>query len=170
MGERLITSRSEPVFGGVYKLAAMEDDDGHIIPKIKISENAAKITTPHFKKVYRLFDQDTGKAEADLICVHDEEIDFTQPLELFDPDATWKRKTCTPTSTGPGAAGPYLPGRRAGLSACRTSRPARPTAERQVDALWDEVKRFENPHNYYVDLSQKLWDIKQSLLTSHEMA
>ena len=95
VGERLITSRSEPVFGGVYKLSAIEDDQGHILPKIKISENPAKITTPHFKKVYRIFSRDTGKAEADLICVHDEEIDFTHPLELFDPAATWKRKVYT---------------------------------------------------------------------------
>ena len=95
VGERLITSRSEPVFGGVYKLAAIEDDQGNIIPKIKISENPAKITTPHFKKVYRIFSKDTGKAEADLVCLHDEQFDFSQPLELFDPDATWKKKTCT---------------------------------------------------------------------------
>ena len=95
VGERLITSRSEPVFGGVYKLAAIEDGQGNIIPKIKISENAAKITTPHFKKVYRIFSKDTGKAEADLICLHDEEFDFDQPLELFDPDATWKRQVFT---------------------------------------------------------------------------
>ena len=95
VGERLITSRSEPVFGGVYKLAAIEDDQGNIIPKIKISENPAKITTPHFKKVYRIFSKDTGKAEADLVCLHDEQFDFSQPLELFDPDATWKKKTFT---------------------------------------------------------------------------
>ena len=95
VGERLITSRSEPVFGGVYKLAAIEDDSGTIIPKIKISENPAKITTPHFKKVYRIFSKATGKAEADLICLHDETFDFSRPLELFDPDATWKRKVYT---------------------------------------------------------------------------
>ena len=93
VGERLITSRSEPVFGGVYKLVAVEDKAGTVIPKIKISENPAKITNPHFKKVYRLFSKDSGKAEADLICLHDETVNETQPLELFDPEATWKRKT-----------------------------------------------------------------------------
>ena len=95
VGERLITARSEPVFGGVYKLVAVEDEGGNITPKIKISENVAKITTPHFKKIYRIFSKDTGKAEADLICLHDETFDFSQPLELFDPDATWKRKVYT---------------------------------------------------------------------------
>ena len=155
VGERLITSRSEPVFGGVYKLVAIEDDQGNIIPKIKISENAAKITTPHFKKIYRIFSKATGKAEADLICLHDEEIDFEQPLELFDPDATWKRKVIFQQ----GKLVYQVPDLQASRAYC----------QRQVDSLWDEVKRFENPHNYYVDLSQKLWDIKQSLLTSHEM-
>ena len=167
VGERLITSRSEPVFGGVYKLAAIEDDGGNIIPKIKISENAAKITTPHFKKIYRIFSRDTGKAEADLICLHDEEIDFTQPLELFDPDATWKRKVYTDIEARelmvPVFQGGELVYQVPDLQASRAY------CQRQVDALWDEVKRFENPHNYYVDLSQKLWDIKQGLLNSHEM-
>ena len=168
VGERLITSRSEPVFGGVYKLSAIEDDQGHILPKIKISENPAKITTPHFKKVYRIFSRDTGKAEADLICVHDEEIDFTHPLELFDPAATWKRKVYTNVE----ARELLVPIFRGGELVYQVPelQTSRAYCQRQVDALWDEVKRFENPHNYYVDLSQKLWDIKQSLLTSHEMA
>ena len=167
VGERLITSRSEPVFGGVYKLVAIEDESGNIIPKIKISENAAKITTPHFKKIYRIFSKDTGKAEADLICLHNEEFDFTQPLELFDPDATWKRKTYTDYEARElmvpifrnGELVYQVPDLQASRSYC----------QRQVDSLWDEVKRFENPHNYYVDLSQKLWDIKQNLLNSHDM-
>ena len=167
VGERLITSRSEPVFGGVYKLAAIEDDGGTIIPKIKISENPAKITTPHFKKIYRIFSQDTGKAEADLICLHDEEIDFTQPLELFDPDATWKRKVYT----GIEARELMVPIFQSGELVYQVPdlQSSRAYCQRQVDALWDEVKRFENPHNYYVDLSQKLWDIKQGLLNSHEV-
>ena len=95
VGERLITSKSEPVFGGVYKLAAVEDKQGNIIPKIKISANPDKITNPHFKKVYRLFDKESGKAFADLITLHDEAVDESQPLELFDPDATWKRSWMT---------------------------------------------------------------------------
>ncbi len=94
VGERLITASSEPVFGGVYKLCATEEE-GVITPKIKISENVVKITNPHYKKLYRIFDNKTGKAAADLICVHDERIDETKPLELFDPDFTWKRKTVT---------------------------------------------------------------------------
>ena len=166
VGERLITSRSEPVFGGVYKLAAIEGDDGTIIPKIKISENAAKITTPHFKKIYRIFSKDTGKAEADLICLHDEEFDFTQPLEMFDPDATWKRKVYTDIE----ARELMVPIFRGGELVYQVPdlQTSRAYCQRQVDSLWDEVKRFENPHNYYVDLSQKLWDIKQALLNSHE--
>ena len=147
---------------------AIEDHEGNIIPKIKISENAAKITTPHFKKVYRIFSRDTGKAEADLICLRDEEIDFTQPLELFDPSATWKRKVYTNIEAKELLVPIFLNGKRVyEVPELQTSRAY---CQRQVDALWDEVKRFENPHNYYVDLSQKLWDIKQSLLTSHEMA
>ena len=166
VGERLITSRSEPVFGGVYKLVAVEDGDGTIVPKIKISENPAKITTPHFKKVYRIFSQATGKAEADLICLHDEEFDFSQPLELFDPDATWKRKVFT----GIQARELLVPIFKNGELVYQVPdlQASRAYCQRQVDSLWDEVKRFENPHNYYVDLSQKLWDIKQSLLISHE--
>ena len=93
VGERLITAKSEPVFGGVYKLTAVEDEQGNIIPKIKISENVGKITNPHFKKLYRFFGNDTGKAIADYLCVHDEVVDDTKDLEIFDPSATWKRKT-----------------------------------------------------------------------------
>ena len=163
VGERLITSKSEPVFGGVYKLAAIEDENGTVVPKIKISENPAKITNPHFKKVYRLFENETGKAFADLICVHDEVLDCTQPLELFDPEATWKRKTFSNFT----ARELLVPIYRGGALVYQT-----PTIEAlrawcaaQIDLLWDEVKRFENPHNYYVDLSQKLWDIKRSLLS-----
>ena len=167
VGERLITSRSEPVFGGVYKLVAIEDDNGNIIPKIKISENAAKITTPHFKKIYRIFSKATGKAEADLICLHDEEIDFEQPLELFDPDATWKRKVYTNIEAKELMVPIFQQGKL--VYQVPNLQASRAYCQRQVDSLWDEVKRFENPHNYYVDLSQKLWDIKQSLLTSHEM-
>ena len=164
VGERMITASSQPVFGGVYKLAAVEDAQGNIIPKIKVSENVDKITNPHFKKVYRIFDRETGKAEADYIAVWDEQVDASAPLELFDPQATWKRKTYTDFIIRelqvPVFRNGQLVYRRPGLKEiqdyCRT----------QVDTLWDEVKRFENPHNYYVDLSQKLWDIKQNLLRS----
>ena len=162
VGERLITSRSEPVFGGVYKLAAIEDAQGNIIPKIKLSENAAKITNPHFKKVYRLYAKEDGKAFADLITLHDEVMDFTQPLELFDPEATWKRHTLT-DYTAQELLVPIFKGGEL-VYQVPTLDEARAYCARQLELQWDEVKRFENPHNYYVDLSQKLWDLKQRML------
>ena len=162
VGERLITSKSEPVFGGVYKLAAVEDPEGRIIPKIKVSENPAKITNPHFKKVYRLFDRESGKAFADLICLHDETVDETKPLELFDPEATWKRSTVANFEARELLVPIFREGKRVYASPSITE--IRTYCAAQIDLLWDEVKRFENPHNYYVDLSQKLWDIKQELL------
>ena len=165
VGERLITSKSEPVFGGVYKLAAIEGEDGTIIPKIKISENPAKVTIPHFKKVYRLFENATGKAMADYICVHDEQPDFTQPLELFDPEATWKRKMVSDFTAVPLLVPIFQKGRLVYRSPDIAD--IRAYCARQVDNLWDEVKRFENPHNYYVDLSQKLWDVRDELLNEH---
>ena len=162
VGERMITASSQPVFGGVYKLAAVEDDRGRIIPKIKVSENVDKITTPHFKKPYRIYDRATGKAEADYITLWDETVDASVPLELFDPRATWKRKTYTDFTIRPLQVPVFQGGRlvyqRPSLQEIQTY------CMEQVETLWDEVKRFENPHNYYVDLSQKLWDIKQSLL------
>mgnify|MGYP005951577793 CR=1 FL=1 len=162
VGERMITSKSDPVFGGVYKLAAIEKEDGTIVPKIKISENVGKITNPHFKKVYRIFDKATGKAEADYITVWDEVIEEGQPLELFDPDATWKRRTYTDYIIKPLQEKIFDHGELV------YQQPTLPEIQKycreQIDTLWDEVKRFENPHNYYVDLSQKLWDIKQDLL------
>ena len=162
VGERLITSKSEPVFGGVYKLAAVEDGEGRIIPKIKISENPAKITNPHFKKVYRLVSRYSGKALADLITLHDETVDDSRPLELFDPDATWKRKTFTDFEAKELLVPIFRNGKLVYQSPTITEMRAYCAA--QIDLLWDEVKRFENPHNYYVDLSQKLWEIKQALL------
>ncbi len=162
VGERMITARSEPVFGGVYKLAAVEDEAGHVVPKIKVSENVGKITNPHFKKTYRIFDNATGKAEADYIAVYDEVVDESQPLELFDPEATWKRKTYTNFTAKPLQVQVFKGGEL--VYQQPTLQEIQTYCREQVDALWDEVKRFENPHNYYVDLSQKLWDIKQNLL------
>ena len=164
VGERLITSKSEPVFGGVYKLAAVEEADGTVVPKIKISENAAKVTLPHFKKVYRLFENATGKAMADYICVHDEQPDFTQPLELFDPEATWKRKTVSDFTVRPLLVPIFKGGQL--VYQIPTIQQSRAHCQREVDSLWDEVKRFEYPHNYYVDLSQKLWDVRAALLAA----
>ncbi len=162
VGERLITAKSDPVFGGVYKLCAVEDEDGTIRPRIKISENVGKITTPHFKRVYRLRGRDTGKAEADLICLYDETVDDTRPLEIFDPQNTWKRKTLTDFT----ATELLVPVFRAGelVYDLPTLADIRARCERERDGMWEEVRRFTNPHNYYVDLSQKLWDIKQELL------
>ncbi len=162
VGERLITSKSEPVFGGVYKLAAIEDEQGQVIPKIKISENPAKMTIPHFKKVYRLFDNATGKAIADYICTFDEEPDFTQPLELFDPEATWKRQVVTDYTAKPLLAPIFRKGEL--VYDLPSMAELRAHCARQVDTLWDEVKRFENPHKYYVDLSPNLWNIRAQLL------
>ncbi len=162
VGERLITAKSDPVFGGVYKLAAKEDSEGNIIPKIKISENAGKITNPHFKKVYRILDRESGKAMADLLCVHDEVIDANAPLELFDPEETWKRKTFVNFTLRE----LLVPIFKDGVCVYQSPsiREIRDYCLREVDSLWDEVKRFENPHRYYVDLSPKLWEIKRALL------
>lgn len=161
VGERLITASSEPVFGGVYKLCATEDN-GVITPKIKISENVAKITNPHFKRLYRIFDNKTGKAEADLLCLHDEEIDETKPLELFDPNFTWKRKSYSDYTAKELQTQIFKEGRRVYDSPKLDE--IKDYCAEQLGTLWESVLRFENPHNYYVDLSQKLWDIKQDLL------
>ena len=163
VGERMITAKSEPVFGGVYKLAAVEDKDGNVVPKIKISENVSKITNPHFKKVYRFFANDTGKALADYICLRDETVDDSQDITIFDPEATWKRKTVYNYTAKELLVPIFKDGKLV------YDKPALPEIQayctQQVDTLWDEVKHFENPQTYYVDLSQKLWDIKQELLT-----
>ena len=163
VGERLITAASEPVFGGVYKLAATEEN-GVITPKIKISENVVKITNPHYKKLYRLFDNKTGKALADLLTVHDEVIDENCPLEIFDPDFTWKRKTLTDFTAKELQVPVFLGGKR--VYEPPTIEEIRSYCAEQMETLWESVLRFENPHRYYVDLSQKLWDIKHSLLDS----
>lgn len=161
VGERLITAKSNPVFGGVYKLVAKEKN-GEIIPKIKISENPEKITNPHFKKVYRIFDNETKTATADLMCVYDEEIDETQPLEIFDPIQTWKKKTVTNYTLKELQVPIFKNGEL--VYKAPDIKEVQSYCKEQVGTLWDEVKRFENPHRYYVDLSQKLWDIKHGLL------
>ena len=162
VGERLITARSEPVFGGVYKLAAVVNEDGEIVPKIKISENVGKITNPHFKKLYRFFGNDTGKAIADYLCVHDETVDDSQDIEIFDPEATWKRKTVYNYTAKELQVQVFKDGEL--VYKCPELSEIRNYCLEQVDTLWDEIKRFDNPQNYYVDLSQKLWDIKYGLL------
>ena len=164
VGERLITARSEPVFGGVYKLTAVEDADGNILPKIKISENVGKITNPHFKKLYRFFGNDTGKAIADYLCVYDETVDDSKDLEIFDPSATWKRKTVYDFTAKELMVQVFRSGEL--VYDLPPLKDIQKYCAEQVDTLWDEVKRFDNPHTYYVDLSQKLWDIKNDLLNN----
>ena len=162
VGERLITARSEPVFGGVYKLVAVEQEDGTVQPKIKISENVGKITNPHYKKLYRFFGNDTGKAIADYMCVYDESVDDSHDMEIFDPEATWKTKTVYNFTAKELQVPIFKNGEL--VYECPTLQQIRQYCLEQVDTLWDEVKRFDNPHTYYVDLSQKLWDIKYGLL------
>ena len=165
VGERLITSKSEPVFGGVYKLAAIENN-GEIIPKIKISENVAKITIPCFKTLYRLFSNETGQAIADVITLYDEEINENEEYVLFDPEHTWKRKTVKNFT----ARKLLVPIFKAGKCVYESPKLSdiKEYCKEELDKIWDEVKRFENPHIYYVDLSQKLWDIKYKLLSENK--
>ena len=163
VGERLITAKSDPVFGGVYKVCAIENEDGTITPKIKISENVGKITTPHFKKIYRLRGRDTGKAEADLICVYDEIIDDTQPIEIFDPEHTWKRKVLENFTATELLVPVFKNGEQ--VYKLPTLHEIREHCKEEIEGMWDEVRRFTNPHNYYVDLSEKLWQIKHDMIS-----
>ena len=167
VGERLITAKSEPVFGGVYKLVAIEKEDGTVQPKIKISGNVGKITTPHYKKLYRFFGRDTGKAIADYLCIYDETVDDSGDMEIFDPDATWKRKNVYNFE----AKELHVPIFKNGelVYNCPSLEEIRTYCLEQVDKLWDEVKRFDNPHTYYVDLSQRLWDVKYGLLKDNNI-
>jgi len=164
VGERLITARSWPVFGGVYKLVGVEEN-GEVVPKIKISENPAKITTPDFKQVYRLYDNETGKAIADVMTLHDEEIDDSQPYEIFDPIHTWKRKTVSNFTARKLLVKVFENGKQ--IAKLPELSEIREYCREQVETIWDEVKRFENPHTYYVDLSPKLWRVKHSLLEEY---
>ena len=165
VGERLITASSEAVFGGVYKLSAVEKN-GVVIPKIKISENTAKITLPGIKIPWRLYDNETGKAIADVITLNDEKIDDTKPYEIFDPVHTWKRKTVTNFTAKKLQVKIMEKGKQVyeSPSVAELSK----SCKQQVDAMWDEVKRFEKPHDYYVDLSQKLWDLRYNLLRDRQ--
>ncbi len=151
---------------GLLSLVLAPDREGRIIPKIKISENVEKITNPHFKRLYRLYGKESGKAEADYLCVYDETVDDGKPLRLFDPEATWKEKTLTDFVAKELQVPIFKDGKQ--VYQCPSLDEIRTYCMEQVDSLWDEVKRFDNPHNYYVDLSQKLWDIKQDLLLQQE--
>lgn len=162
VGERLITSKSDPVFGGVYKLCAVENEKGEVIPKIKISENVGKITNPGFKRVYRLFDKETGMAEADYITLYDEVVDDTKPLEICDPEARWKTKVMD----GFNAVELQVPVFKNGELVYKlpTLEEIKRTCAYGVSTLWPEVKRFDFPHQYYVDLSARLMALKDEML------
>jgi nicotinate phosphoribosyltransferase len=164
VGERLITAKSEPVFGGVYKLVAIENNN-IIVPKIKISENEEKITNPGFKKIYRIFDKTTNKALADLITLNDEIIDETKTLEIFDPIYNWKKKKLKNYYIKDLHVQIFKNGKPIYESPAVSE--IKSFAEEETNKLWPEVLRLENPHNYYVDLSSKLWNLKQNLLHSY---
>ena len=164
VGERLVTAKSDPVFGGVYKLAAVEKD-GELLPKIKVSENVEKITNPGFKVPWRLYERSTGKAIADVITLQGEVIDDSPPYEIFDPEHTWKRKFVQDFVAKPLQVPIFEKGN------CVYQSPnlqeIQKFCQEQIDTLWDEVLRFEHPHKYYVDLSQNLWDMKHTLLEKY---
>lgn len=164
VGERLITASSAPVFGGVYKLCAVEKD-GEMVPKIKLSENTAKVTIPGAKKLWRLYDNESGKALADVITLEDETIDDSRDYEIFDPDYTWKRKNVYNFSARQLLQPLFINGKR--VYEYQDIDDIKSYCLSQVDTLWDEVKRFENPHTYYVDLSQRLWDTKHELINKY---
>lgn len=161
IGENMITSKSDPVFGGVYKLAAVKDGNVYT-PKIKISETVEKMTIPHLKNVYRIYDDTTGKAMADYITMHDEIVDATNGITLFDPVETWKVRKFTNVHAKKLNIPIYVNGKR--VYENPPLKEIRAFCKAQVETLWDEVTRFENPHRYYVDLSQKLWNERQRLL------
>lgn len=164
VGERLITSKTEPVFGGVYKIVAVEKE-GQMIPKIKISNNIEKITNPGSKQVYRLYDRDTKKAIADVITLAHEKIDDTKPYTIFDPEHTWKRKEITNFIARPLLAPIFLNGEFVYTSPSLEEIVT--YSKEQIEMLWEEVLRFEKPHRYYVDLSKELWTLKTDLLEKY---
>lgn len=163
VGTKLITSNDCPALGGVYKLVAEQNADGNEVPKIKISENAEKVTIPCKKYIYRLYDRASGKAIADLMTLVDETVDDTKPLTIFHPEAPWKRMTVTNFMAVQLLKPIFVQGK------CVYETPAlidlQKYAIQQVDTFWDEYKRLNNPHVYKVDLSQRLYDIKQHLLS-----
>ena len=161
VGERLITASSQPVFGGVYKLSALEKD-GKMIPKIKVSENVEKITNPGFKSLYRLYDKDTDRALADVIALDGEEAPAGDDYEIFDPRAVWKRKKLS-NFYAKNLRVPVFEGGK-----CVYESPSineiRDYCASQLDSMWDEIKRFDNPQTYFVDLSCELWKLKNDML------
>ena len=164
VGEKLITAKSDPVFGGVYKLAAIERE-GRLLPRIKISENPEKITNPGFKKVVRFYDRKTDKALADVIMLREERVDETKPYHIFDPGFVWKKKWIRDFYTRELAVPIFEKGRL--VYPIKTTQEIRKECQAQLDTLWPEILRFENPHRYYVDLSESLWKMKQALIDGH---
>ncbi len=165
VGERLITSKSEPVFGGVYKLSGIEKD-GQFIPKMKISENVGKVTNPGFKTVYRLYDKHDHKAFADLITLDHESMPEGSDYEIFNPETVWKRKKISNF---------YAKNLRTQIfdkGKCVYQSPSieeiRSYCQEQIQTLWEEILRFENPHEYYVDLSKELHDLKLQLIEDYQ--
>ena len=166
VGERLITSKAEPVFGGVYKIAAVEDKDGNVIPKMKISDSIGKVTNPCNKEIIRFYDKATGKALADVLMVAGEEVPNGEPYEIFDPNVTWKSKVLENYTTRKLLVPIFEHGKL--VYEKPTIAEIRAYCTKELDSLWDSVKRFENPHDYYVDLSPKLWKIKDDILRSYK--
>jgi len=161
VGERLITSKSEPVFGGVYKLVAVEEN-GEMMPRIKVSENVEKITNPGVKEVWRLYEKDTNVAIADVITLKDEVIDDSKEYEIFDPIHIWKKKKLNNFYAKKLQVPIYNNGQLVYESPSLEE--IREYCKSQVNTIWDEVKRFSNPHKYYVDLSKDLWFLKKEML------
>ncbi|AAK79745.1 nicotinate phosphoribosyltransferase [Clostridium acetobutylicum] len=166
VGERMITAKSDPVFGGVYKLVAVEED-GQIVPRIKLSENAEKITNPGYKTPWRLYDKETGKAIADVITLAHEKIDENKEYTIFDQENIWKKKKITKFVARKLQVPVFIDGECVYESP--TLEESREYCEKQLDTLWDEVKRFVNPHKYYVDLSMELWHVKQELIQKYRV-
>lgn len=161
VGENLITSKSSPVFGGVYKLVAVQRN-GLLQPRIKKSETVEKVNWPHFKKLYRFYQRETGRSVADLVTLYDEQIASFEGYEIFDPNAIWKTKVLTGITAKELLQPVFLKGRLVYPSISTTE--IRTSSIQQIDSLWDEVKRFENPHRYYVDFSKKLWEMRNQML------
>ena len=169
VGTNLITSKDTPAFGGVYKLAALEDENGNLVPKIKLSDNTEKITNPGNKKIIRIYDRDFHKIRADLICLDEEVFDPADELILTDPKETWKKTKLK--------GGTYemrellIPVFKNGecVYESPTVMEMRDVCTKEKESLWDETKRFVNPHSMYVDLSDKLFKLKSDLLEEMSM-
>ena len=163
VGENLITAKSDPVFGGVYKLVALEKN-GSIIPKIKISENVVKVTNPSYKKLFRFYSKADNKALADVITLNNEKIEENE-YTIFDPINTWKKKTLNNYYVKELQTLIFKKGKLVYNSP--TLKEIAEYSKKDLDTFWEEIKRIDNPHKYFVDLSQKLWNLKQEMLQNH---